>query len=312
MLMAVRYFVARESPVARGSPGRHRKLHMTRKPVFGDVPEGYDQYDRAAIVVLPVPYDGTSTWQKGADRGPDAIIDASSAMYLYDIDTASEVYRRGIHTDAPVAESSSPEAMVEAVRSRAARHLEAGKFLVTIGGEHSVSVGAVQAVAARHPGLSVLQIDAHADLQNEFNGSRYNHACVMARVRELCPAVQVGIRAMDAYERSVAGEGRVFYAEEIQGGREWIDRAVSLLSDTVYVTIDLDGFDISLMPATGTPEPGGLLWYDVIELLKRVAAEKTIAGFDVVELCPNEYNRQCDYLAAKLIYRLLSYVFKGK
>ncbi len=283
---------------------------MGKKPGFGDKPEGYDAYDSSAIVVMPVPYDGTSTWQKGADRGPAAIIEASNAMYLYDIDTGSEVYLKGIHTDAPVREKSSPEAMVEAVRSRAARHLDAGKFLVTIGGEHSVSVGAVRAHAARYPGLSVLQIDAHADLQDEFNGSRYNHACVMARVREVCPAVQVGIRAMDAYERGAAEEGRIFYAEEIQGDRELINRAVSLLSDTVYVTIDLDGFDISIMPATGTPEPGGLLWYDVIELLRKVATTRRIVGFDVVELCPNAYNRQCDYLAAKLIYRLLSFIFK--
>jgi agmatinase len=131
----------------------------------------------------------------------------------------------------------------------------------------------------------------------------------MARVRETCPVVRVGLRAMDAYERGVADVGRVLYAEEIQGSREWIDRAVSLLSDTVYVTIDLDGFDISIMPATGTPEPGGLLWYDVIDLLRKVAATRRIVGFDVVELCPNEYNRQCDYLAAKLIYRLLSFIF---
>lgn len=283
---------------------------MRKKPGFGDKPEGYDAYDSSAIVVMPVPYDGTSTWQKGADRGPAAIIEASNAMYLYDIDTGTEVYRKGIHTDAPVREKSSPDAMVEAVRSRAARHLDAGKFLVTIGGEHSVSVGAVRAHAARYPGLSVLQIDAHADLQDEFNGSRYNHACVMARVREICPSVQVGIRAMDAYEREVVEAGRVFYAEEIRGSREWIERASSLLTDTVYVTIDLDGFDVSIMPATGTPEPGGLLWYDVIELLRKVAETRRIVGFDVVELCPNVYNRQCDYLAAKLIYRLLSYVFK--
>lgn len=287
---------------------------MRKKPGFGDKPEGYDAYDSSAIVVMPVPYDGTSTWQKGADRGPAAIIEASNAMYLYDIDTGYEVYLKGIHADEAVREKSSPEAMVEAVQARAARHLDAGKFLVTIGGEHSVSVGAVRAHAASFPGLSVLQIDAHADLQDEFNGSRYNHACVMARVREICPVVQVGIRAMDAYERGVAEEGRVFYAEEIkgEGGREWIDRAVSLLSDTVYVTIDLDGFDISIMPATGTPEPGGLLWYDVIELLRKVAATRRIVGFDVVELCPNPYNRQCDYLAAKLIYRLLSFVFRDR
>lgn len=282
---------------------------MTGKKIFADVPKGFEEYAPAGIVVLPVPYDETSTWMKGADRGPDAIIDASYNMYLYDIDTDSEVYTRGIHTDDPVSEKSSPEAMVEAVRARVARHLAAGKFVVTLGGEHSVTVGAVRAHAERHPGMSVLQLDAHADLQEEFHGSRYNHACVMARVRESCPVVQAGIRSLDGAELKAADPERLFLAEDIRDSREWIDRAVSLLTDEVYVTIDLDAFDIAVMPATGTPEPGGLGWYEVIDLLKKVSKEKKIVGFDVVELCPNPYARQCDYLAAKLVYRLLSYIF---
>lgn len=284
---------------------------MIKKPGFADVPEGFDAYDRSGIVILPVPYDGTSTWMKGADRGPDAIIEASWNMYLYDIDTASEVYRRGICTDAPVAENKTPEAMTAAVYSRVADHLAADKFVVTLGGEHSVTVGAVQAHAGRYPGLSVLQLDAHADLQNEFHGSRYNHACVMARVREFCPAVQVGIRSMDAYEKSVAEPGHIFLAEDIQGSEAWMEDAASKLTETVYITIDLDAFDISIMPSTGTPEPGGLLWYQVITFLKKVTASKRVIGFDVVELCPNDLSRPYDYLAAKLVYRLLSYVFTG-
>jgi len=282
---------------------------MTGKKNFADVPKRFEEYAPAGIVVLPVPYDETSTWMKGADRGPDAIIDASYNMYLYDIDTDSEVYTRGIHTDDPVSEKSSPEAMVDAVRARVARHLAAGKFVVTLGGEHSVTVGAVRAHAERHPGMSVLQLDAHADLQEEFHGSRYNHACVMARVRESCPVVQAGIRSLDGAELKAADPERLFLAEDIRDSREWIDRAVSLLTDEVYVTIDLDAFDIAVMPATGTPEPGGLGWYEVIDLLKKVSKEKKIVGFDVVELCPNPYARQCDYLAAKLVYRLLSYIF---
>ncbi|MBP7735097.1 MAG: agmatinase [Spirochaetes bacterium] len=283
---------------------------MTIKKNFADVPKGYEEYARARIVVVPVPYDETSTWMKGADRGPDAIIDASYNMYQYDIDTDSDVTRMGIHTDDPVTEKSSPETMVEAVRARIARHLDAGKFTVTLGGEHSVTVGAVKAHAERYPNLSVLQLDAHGDLQEEFHGSRYNHACVMARVRQWCPAVQVGIRSLDGAERASADPERLFLAEDIQGRSGWIDRAVSLLTDEVYVTIDLDAFDISIMAATGTPEPGGLGWYDVINLLKKVSKEKKIVGFDVVELCPNPYAKHCDYLAAKLVYRLLSYIFK--
>jgi len=282
---------------------------MIRKKGYGDVPEGFDDYDRSKIVIVPVPYDETSTWMKGADKGPDAIIEASWNMYLYDIETDSEVYKKGISTDSPVVEKDSPESMIDAVKGRVARHLAADKFVVTVGGEHSVSIGAVQAHVDAYPGLSVLQLDAHADLQNEFNGSRFNHACVMARVRESCPVVQVGIRSMDSVERAAAEPGRIFYAEEIHGRSDWMKRAVSLLSDRVYVTIDVDCFDTSIMPATGTPEPGGMLWYDAIALLGTVARKKQIVGFDVVELCPNQFSKHCDFLAAKLIYRLLSYVF---
>lgn len=276
------------------------------------MPEGFNDYDSSRIVIVPVPYDGTSTWMKGADEGPRAIIEASRNMYLYDIETDSEVYKQGIYTDSPVVDKDSPESMIHAVKDRVAKHLDADKFIVTVGGEHSVSIGAVHAHARKFQGLSVLQIDAHADLQDEFNGSKFNHACVMARVKELCPVVQVGIRSIDSIERAAADPDRIFYAEEIHGRNDWMERAVSLLTDHVYITIDVDGFDISIMPATGTPEPGGMLWYDVIALLRTVAHRKKIVGFDVVELCPNEFSKHCDFLAAKLIYRLLSYIFLEK
>jgi agmatinase len=159
--------------------------------------------------------------------------------------------------------------------------------------------------------MSVLQLDAHADLQEQFNGSRFNHACTMARVSEVCPIVQVGIRSMDSVERRSAQPGRVFYAEEMHGSRSWIEQAVSKLSDVVYITIDVDVFDISIMPATGTPEPGGILWHDALELLRLAARTKKIVGFDVVELCPNEFSKPYDFMSAKLIYKLLSYIFKN-
>jgi agmatinase len=285
---------------------------MAKKPGYGGLPEGFDSYDASKIVIMPVPYDETTTWMKGADMGPNAIIEASANMYLYDIETDSEVYRQGIFTDAPVTEKISPEFMIDAVRSRASRHLAAGKFLVTVGGEHSISLGAVQAHAERYVGLSVLQLDAHADLQDEFNGSRFNHACVMARVREVCPVVQVGIRSMDAPEKASADTQRLFLAEDIQGRRDWMEKAVSLLTDQVYVTVDVDCFDPSVMPATGTPEPGGLSWYEVTALLRMAAERKKIIGFDLVELCPNPYSKHCDFLAAKLIYKMLGYAFRAK
>jgi len=276
---------------------------------FGDLPAAYRDRERARVAVIPVPYDGTSTWLKGADRGPQAILDASAHLELYDIETESEPYRLGIWTDEPVSEGSSPEAMVQAVEARVAGHLAAGRFPVVLGGEHSVTAGAVRAVARHHPGVSVLQLDAHTDLREEYEGSPYNHACVMARVRELAPIVQVGIRSMDAAERASLDLSRVFFAERIQGRRDWIDGVLALLGPQVYLTFDLDALDPSIMPSTGTPEPGGLSWYETLELLARVGHE--LVGFDVVELAPSA-NRAPDFLAAKLVYKLLAYRFKGE
>ncbi len=277
---------------------------------FGAIPPEYATTAAAAAVVLPVPYDGTSTWLKGADRGPQAVLDASANMELFDIETGTEVYRRGIHTDVPVDEARSPEAMSDAVEKRVEGHLADGRFVVTVGGEHSVSIGSIRAHARRHPGLCVLQLDAHADLREEYEGSRHNHACVMARARELCPIVQVGIRSMDVAERASMTPGRVFWAHDIAGGSGWQPRVLDALADTCYVTIDLDVFDPSIMPSTGTPEPGGLGWYEVLHLLRAVSRRTRVVGFDVVELCPNPADRAPDFLAAKLIYKFLSYVFE--
>jgi agmatinase len=271
----------------------------------------YCHPDKAKVVIVPVPYDGTSTWVKGADQGPGAIIEASANLELYDIETDSQVYLEGIFTDAPVEEDRTPGDMVEAVREKISNHLAGNRFTVVIGGEHSVSTGAVQAHARKYPGLTVLQLDAHSDLREEYEGSKYNHACVMARVRECCPIVQVGIRSMDVSEKPSMESDRVFFAEDIHGDTGWIDRVVSQLSEQVYVTIDLDVFDPSIMPSTGTPEPGGLLWYDVLALLRTVCCRKSVVGFDVVELCPIESNWAPNFLAAKLIYKLLSYKFKA-
>lgn len=276
---------------------------------YGGLPKEYSE-KYSPIVILPVPYDGTSTWIKGADKGPDAIIEASMNMELYDIDTGTSVCEKGIFTDAPVKEDSSPDAMVRAVRKRAEDHLKKDKFVVVIGGEHSVSIGTIQAHQSHHKDISVLQLDAHSDLRQEYEGSIYNHACVMARAKELCPIVQVGIRSMDAEEREFIDKDNVFFAKDIHDKKDWIEKAVSLLKDKVYITIDLDVFDPSVMPSTGTPEPGGLLWYDVLSLIKAIIDKKKVIGFDVVELCPSENNKAPDFLAAKLIYHILSYRFR--
>jgi len=276
---------------------------------FGYLTDEYSNPDNAAIVIVPVPYDGTSTWGKGADKGPEAIIEASANMELYDIETDSEVYKKGIFMDSPVQGLSVPEDVVETLANRVTYHMEDGKFVVVIGGEHSVSIGPVKAHAQNHNDLTVLQLDAHSDLRDEYNGSKYSHACVMARVKELCPFLQVGIRSMDASEKKQMNKSRALFAKDIHADKNWTKKVVSKLSKTTYITIDLDVFDPSIMPSTGTPEPGGLSWYDVLSLLKTVSENSNIVGFDVVELCPDDRNKAPNFLAAKLIYKLLSYKF---
>jgi agmatinase len=279
---------------------------------FGGLPREYSNSANARVILVPVPYDETSTWLKGADRGPAALIQASANMELYDVETDCEIYKIGIFTDEAVEERTSPEKMVEAVRKRVEGHIKKGKFTVVLGGEHSVSIGVIKAHAENYKETSVLQLDAHTDLRDEFQGSKCNHACVMARARELCPIVQVGIRSTAGATEEVLDRSRIFFAEDIYDNRAWIKKAVSKLTKNVYITIDLDVFDPSIMPSTGTPEPGGLLWYDVLALLNQVIKKKNVVGFDVVELCPNEHNRAPDFLAAKLIYKLLSYKFADK
>ncbi len=285
---------------------------MAQARNFGDLPKEYSNLSGTKIVIIPVPYDKTSTWIKGADKGPAAIIEASANMELYDIETDCEVYRKGIFTaEALKVEGLSPGDMIETVSEEVRHYIEKEKFIVVVGGEHSVSIGSIKAHVKNSADVTVLQLDAHTDLRDEYNGSKYNHACVMARAREMCPIVQVGVRSMDSSEKEFIDRGRVFFAEDIHNKTDWINEAVGKLSEKVYVTIDLDVFDPSIMSSTGTPEPGGLLWYDVLRLLKMVCDKKNIVGFDVVELCPDERNKAPDFLAAKLIYKILSYKFRG-
>ncbi|MCJ7729189.1 MAG: agmatinase [Sedimentisphaerales bacterium] len=282
---------------------------MTKSNFLSDIPKQYRDPASARVAIIPVPYDGTSTWGKGADKGPAAIIEASATVENYDIESDSEPYKVGILTDKPILEKSSPEKMVEAVEKRVGGHLANGKFPIVIGGEHSVSIGAIKAQAKKHKKLTVLQLDAHSDLRDEYHGSKCNHACVMARAQDLCPTVQVGIRSMDVSEKRAIDKVRTFFAEDIHDKKGWIDKVVSLLKGNVYVTIDLDVFDPSIMPSTGTPEPGGLGWYEVLDLMRLVFRKTNVTGFDVVEMCPNPANKAPDFLAAKLIYKLISYKF---
>jgi len=277
---------------------------------FGDFPEKYRGYEQSSIVLLPVPYDNTSTWLKGADRGPEALLRASYNLEFYDIETRSEVFRKGICTLDPVVCPEDPEAMVEAVRKAAEPHFQAGKLVVGLGGEHSVSIGLVRAASRCYSNLSVLQFDAHSDLRNEYEGSPFNHACVMARINEECPSVQIGIRSMDSEEVGRVNPDRIVYAHDIhKHGMNAAAEALESLTDTVYLTVDLDVLDPSVMPSTGTPEPGGLDWYTLTGLIARVARDRRIVGMDIVELLPRDHDPAPDFLAAKLIYRTLSMIF---
>lgn len=265
--------------------------------------------DRASsrYAVLPVPFDGTSTWQKGADRGPEAILEASANMELFDIETRSEPWRAGIVTLAPVTALESAEAMVRQVREIAAGVLADGLVPVGLGGEHSVSIGMIQACAHHHPGLTVLQLDAHADTRESYEGSPLNHACVMARAREVASIVQVGIRSLDAAELPHLDEDRVVFAHEFEP-RETAWKVKRLLKGApVYITVDLDCLDPSEMPSTGTPEPGGLRYRELTDLLRSVIKKRQVVGFDVVELMPRAHDRAPDFLAARLVYQMVAY-----
>ena len=275
---------------------------------FGGNEVVYD-YSASRIIIVPVPYDETSTWMKGADKGPDAIMEASVNLEFYDVETDSEIHLCGIHTVDPVREKGSPEKLVEEVYRTISLLLDSNKFPVVVGGNHTVSIGAAKAFSGHYKDLSVLQLDAHSDLRQEYEGSPMNHACVMARIRELAPIVQVGIRSMAYEESRFMDRERMFFSHELYQDKANYRKAIDLLSENVYITIDLDVFDPSLIPSTGTPEPGGPDYFEIMHFLKDVIRSRNVVGFDVVELCPSAGNKAPDFIAAKIIYQLLSYRF---
>jgi agmatinase len=259
-----------------------------------------------------VPYDGTSTWQKGADKGPEAFLNASENMELYDIETGTEVYQQGVYLADAITENSSPEAMVDAVHQATKKYIKRNKFVTAFGGEHSISIGTIRAFNECFDNLTVVQLDAHADLRNEYHGSKCNHACALYEASQNTNLLQIGIRSMDVMETTVMDTEKTYFAHEMAVDDTWMDSAIEQMTENVFITIDLDAFDPSIMPSTGTPEPGGLLWYETLEFLKQVFAEKNVVGFDIVELCPNKIEKSSDFLAAKLYYKMLSYKFQNE
>lgn len=277
---------------------------------FAGLSSPYSDLETARAIILPVPYDSTTEWHSGARVGPQAIINASQYLELYDIELNRDVYQVGIHTLPPVQPLlSSPEKMIERVYRITRELVKQSKFPVMFGGEHSLSLGMVQALKEKFRNVCVLQLDAHADLRDEYLGTKYSHACVMRRIHELCPIVQVGVRSLSSEERQFITQNKIhtFYITTSSSDLAPAEHIISSLSDDVYVSIDLDVFDPSIMPAVGTPEPGGMQWHEVLKLLNYVTRHKRVIGFDLVELCPKDCTDSCAYLAAKLAYKFIGY-----
>jgi len=282
---------------------------------FGGTTPTTTDFERARVVILPVPLDRTTSYVPGTRSGPHEILVASSHMELWDEETQTDVHSIGVFT---LPEMEFPfatmEEVVREIRRVASEIVSRDKFPVVLGGEHSITAPVVAAVAAKHRGVSVLQIDAHADLRESYMGTPYNHACAMRRVLEYARATQVGVRSLSSEEAAAAPTlpTEIFYDYNMRRHEDWIDRVVDSLAETVYITIDCDGFDPAIMPAVGTPEPGGLTWYEALGLLRRVIESRHVVGCDIVELCPLPGNVAPNFLCAKLIYKILSYRFGGE
>lgn len=276
---------------------------------FGGIEDKYCAFESSAVLLQSIPFDGTSTWGKGADLGFDSFLEAAENMELYDIETNSEVYKKGIHILPTIGEDNSPEDVFKKVYQSTKGLLEQNKFLTFFGGEHSISIGILRAFYEKYPDITILQLDAHADLRPSYMGSPYNHACAVYDASKHANLIQVGIRSMDSTEVEHMNKEKTWFAEDMFFSDEWIEKSLKQMTNKVYITLDLDVFDPSIMPATGTPEPGGMLWNPMISYLKRVFKEKNVLGFDIVELAPMEGNPAPNFLAAKLYYKMLSYKF---
>ncbi|MEK6942459.1 MAG: agmatinase [Nanoarchaeota archaeon] len=278
---------------------------------FGDLPDNYSSYGKSKTAILPFPYEKTTSYGKGTEKGPSAIIEASHEMELYD-DEIGAVYECGICTLKDLKTNEDANKMADVAYSHAKKILSDNKFLVTLGGEHSITSGIVKAYSEKYPKLSVLQIDAHADLREEFEDSKHSHACAMKRSFEFANVVQVGIRSLSEEEADYVKEKnlKIFWARDIVDNDKWFDEAISRLSNDVYITFDVDGLDPSIMPSTGTPEPGGLSYYQTMRFLKKVFEKKNVVGCDLVELAPIKNLHAPDFMCSRIVYKMIGYKFK--
>jgi agmatinase len=279
---------------------------------FGGATPTTSDFDNARVVILPIPLDRTTSYVPGTRTGPHEILVASSHMELWDEEMQTDIHGIGICTlpemDFPFA---AMDDVVREIRRVASELVNRGKFPIILGGEHSITPPVVAALAAKHKGLSVLQLDAHADLRDSFMGTPHNHACAMRRTLEFARCTQVGIRSLSTEEAADVPrlQTTIFYDFNMRQQPNWMDRVVDSLAEKVYITIDVDGFDPAIMPAVGTPEPGGLSWYEGLSLLRLVMERRDVIGCDIVELCPMPGNVAPNFLCAKLLYKILSYRF---
>ena len=281
-------------------------------PVFGGIDAESADPDRARVVLIPVPYDRTASYQKGTADGPRALLEASTHMELYDDELGVDPYTIGIHTAPAVSGNDDPpEVMARKVEEVVGHHLSMDRMPVVLGGEHSVSIGAIRAYEKRYPGLSIVQLDAHADLRESFEGSDHSHACIMRHFAGRLPTLQIGIRSLSRLEGEFIREKqlRVLSAHDFMRRPGAALEEVDRLGDEIYLTIDVDFFDPAIMPATGTPEPGGPGWYEALDFIRQLCQRKNLVGFDVNELSPMGENVAPDFLVAKLVYKTIAYRF---
>ena len=276
---------------------------------YAGIPEQFAKLEQAKIVLIPVPFDGTSTIQKGAEKGPEAFLNASRNMELYDIETETEVYQQGIYLADAVEGHNSAEALVDAIHQTTKKYIKKNKFVTLFGGEHAVSIGTIRAFNEMFPSLTVLHIGAHTNLHKSYNGSSINNACALSEANQMTNLIHVGIRSMSAKEKTIIDNDKTYFAHEMAADDTWMDAAIDQMTDNVFINFSLNGLDISILPNTTSPQPGGLFWYETLDFLKQVFAEKNVVGFDMVELCPNSKQKASDFLAAKLYYKMLSYKF---
>lgn len=286
---------------------------------FGGIDEEeYSSLDASEVLILPVSYEGTVSYGTGTGSGAMAIVDASRNMELYEEETDTEPYKVGIHTLPEFTPRETPEKMMSDLFDLSKDLVNKGKFVCMLGGEHSVSAPVIRAHNEKYENMSVLQIDAHADLRDTYDGTPHSHASIMARVVKdmRIPSVQVGIRSISVDEaRSLKNDNlptKIYWARDVAGRTDWIDEAIDSLTENVYLTIDIDGLDPSLVPTTGTPEPGGLGWYETLTLIRKLAEKKRVVGMDLVEYSYVESYDSPAFLCSKLVYKSLAYIFQNK